>query len=271
MPLGTRVLVCEDDPALSRAAFEKWFGEDLAQRQQWQGGAALRRLEVDGQVCRTLRELSNSLDEAQEARSLPDLVLIDDRLQPERGGDPVRSALYAVQLIVSKFGADGPKSVLHTSEPTVNDIWTFCALGGHNVIDKFRPHERARILWETIDGHRWEPPQLLPTDVTIADANGRLLPYMEHSHWKYNARRDLPDLAADPDGNVDNRLDQCKRRLAGAFGLDNKWAEAREILAAAHAHGLVWVPLGARHLLPRDHPEHRPTAFKHRTPGASQM
>lgn len=255
MNLGRCVLVCDDD--LRQATFEEWFNTDLVQRQQQQQAAALRYLETDGQVCRTLAELSLALEEAREAGALPDLVLIDDRLQPERGGDPVRSALKAVRLITSTFGSRGPKCVLHTSQPDLNDVWTFCALGGHNVVDKFRPTERARILWETLDGHRWKPPEQR-TSVTITDALGRMLPYMELPHWKHNARRDLPGLS-------EGAAHQAKSRLVNTLGLE-KGAESREIVTAANDHGLAWVPLSYRHLLPQDHPEHRPDRFKHRLP-----
>jgi hypothetical protein len=255
--LARRVLVCDDD--LRRSAFEESFNDDVEARRREQGAGSLRRLEVDGQVCRSLAELRFALDEAAEAGGPPDLVLIDDLLQAERDRDPVRSALKAVRLIRSKFGDDGPKCVLHTTAPELNDIWTFCALGGHNVVDKSRPHERERVLWKTLDGGRWSPPELR-THVRISDANGRLLPYMEDSYWQHNATSDL--------GLTENAAHKAKERLVRSFQLPTR-AEARDIVNAANAHGLAWVPLAYRHWLPEDHPEHRSSAFKHRLPGLS--
>ncbi len=253
------MLVCDDD--LARTTFEGWFEADLEERRCAQGKAALRRLEVDGQVCRTLQELRDALDEAEEAGALPDLVLIDDRLQRKRGGESERSALRAVRLISSMFGDRRPRCVLHTGSPKPNDVWAFCELGGDNVVDKHRPLERAQILWQTLDGGRWTPPQP-STHVTLSDANGRLLPYMEEPYWKHNALQDLPDL-------TDAAANRAKSRLVTALGL-MAGAEPREIVAAANDHGLVWVPLVSRHLLPEGHPEHRPTMFQHRSPGVSR-
>lgn len=209
------------------------------------------------------RRAALALQEAEEAGGPPDIVLIDDRLQPERGGEPVRSALKAVRLITAMFGDARPKCVLHTSDLKVNDVWTFCTLGGHNAIDKFRPHERMRILWDTLDGRCWAPQPR--TAVSIADANGRTLPYMEQAHWKYNARLDLAELAGIDVKKAETRLDKAKSRLLRAFDLDTG-AEAREIVAAANDHGIAWVPLTYRHLLAEDHPEHRPQVFAHRAP-----
>lgn len=252
--------MCDDD--LVRDTFVEWFRADEQRRLREPHTGAPRSFEVEGQVCRTLAELRFALQDAKDVGGPPDLVLIDDRLQPERGGEPVRSALKAVRLITAMFGDARPKCVLHTSDLKPNDIWTFCALGGHNAIDKFRPQERMQVLWDTIDGHRWAP--RLRTEVTIGDALGRVLPYMEHPYWKYNARLDLPGLDADVK-KADQRLDKAKSRLLIEFGLE-KGAEAAEIVAAANADGLVWVPLSHRHLLPEDHPEHRPEAFRHRAP-----
>jgi hypothetical protein len=258
-----RVLVCDDD--LRRGVFEEWFAADRAQRLASPTCTDRRWLEVDGPVCRTLSELRDALEESEDAGVLPDLVLIDDRLQPERGGPPVRSALKAVRLITSMLGERRPKCVLHTSELHPNDVWTFCALGGHHAVDKFQPLERMQILWATLDGACWMPTANRRSAIDIDGANGRLLPYMEHSHWKYNARLDLPDLADSDVEKVDNRLFQAKRRLLDALDLP-AGAEAREIVDAAHDHGIVWVPLAHRHLLPEAHPEHRATAFRHRLP-----
>jgi hypothetical protein len=252
--LSRRVLVFDDD--LVRTTFEQWFEEDLQERRRRQGSAALRRLEVDGQVCRTLAELRDALEEADEAGALPDLVLIDDRLQREPRREIVRAALSAVRLVQSMFGNDRPKCVLHSSDLKLNEIRAFCELGGHNAIDKHRRLERTEILWETLDGRRWSPPPLR-TDVSVSDANGRLLPYMELPQWKLNARRDLPGLK-------DDAANRAKSRLVSAFDLV-AGAEPGEIVEAANDHGLTWVPLASRHLLPEGHPEHRETAFRHRS------
>ena len=158
------------------------------------------------------------------------------------------------------FGDDGPKCVLHTSKPNPNDIWAFCALGGHNAVDKLSGLDRTRIIWDTLDGHHWSPPQLR-TEVRIDDANGRLLPYMEERHWKHNALGDLPGL-------TDAAADKAKSRLVTAFEMMSG-AESLEIVTAANEHGLVWVPLALRHQLPESHPEHRKDVFKHRSPGLS--
>jgi hypothetical protein len=253
-----RILICDDD--LKRGFFEECFGEDLEARRRRQGPAA-RRMIVDGQISRTLSELRDALDEAADAGAPPDLVLIDDKLHPEVGHQPVRSALKAVMLIRSRFGPAAPKCVLHTSGPALNDVWAFCALGGDNVVDKYCPLDRMEILMKTLGNERWQPPQRR-TDITIGGANGRLLPYMEDSHWKHNAIADLPGLTS-------AAADTAKRRLVAAFDLVAP-AEPHEIVAAANQHGLAWVPLGARHLLAEEHPEHRETRFRHRTPGVSE-
>lgn len=254
MDLATRVLVFDDD--LKRSIFEEWFEDDLRERRRDQGSAALRRLEVDGQICRTLAELAEALEEAVEAGALPDLVLIDDRVQREPRGEVVRAALNAVRLVRSMLGDRRPKCVLHTSDADLNYVHAFCELGGHNAIDKFRALERASILWETIDGHCWSPPPLR-TDVRVTDANGRLLPYMELRHWKVNALHDLAGL-------TDTAANRAKSRLVSAFDL-MAGAEPGEIVGAANDHGLTWVPLASRHLLPEDHPENREQPFRHRS------
>jgi hypothetical protein len=83
---------------------------------------------------------------------------------------------------------------------------------------------------------------------------------MELPYWKHNALADLPSL-------TDAAATKAKGRLARTFELVAA-AEPSEIAAAANGHGLVWVPLASRHLLPEDHPEHRADAFRHRSPGA---
>lgn len=259
------ILICDDD--LTRSNFEEWFAADADERRPRHQVGAFRWFEVDRQVCRTLAELRDALE--VDAGGPPHIVLIDDRLQSDRTRETVRSALMAVRMITTMFGADGPKCVLHTSDLKLNDIWTFCAMGGHNAIDKFRPQDRMPILWETLDGTCWaREPRI---DLSTVEGNGRLLPYMEHPYWKHNARHDLPELAGIDDDDLeavkraDNRLDKAKGRLQEAFGLE-RGADAREIVEAANAHGIAWVPVTYRHLLPETHQEHRPEPFKHRTP-----
>ncbi len=254
MPIR-RVLACDDD--LTLATFQEWFAADRAERERAYRRGALRWWEVDKQICRTLAELRDALEESVDAGGLPDLVLIDDRLPPGVGGETAPTALKAVRLITSTFGEGRPKCVLHTSAPKLNEITAFCALGGHNVVDKFRPHERMRVLWETHDGGCWSPPQA-KTTMDVTKGNARLLPYMEHPHWMLNLTSEIPEFTP-------TAIYQATSRLRKALDLDST-AEAREIVDAAHEHGLVWVPLAYRHWLAEDHPEHRANTFQLKRP-----
>lgn len=248
-----RILACDDD--LTLETFQAWFAADQAERelQHRHQRGALRWFEVDEQVCRTLAELNDALEDCVAAASLPNLVLIDDRLPPGVGRETVPSALKAVRLITSMFGDERPKCVLHTSEPKPNAIQTFCALGGHHVIDKFQPQERMRVLWSTLDGAVWSPPEP-KTRIDVTKGNGRLLPYMELPHWKLNLTTEIPEMTRPA-------VHTATKRLREALGLDST-AEAREIVEAAHRDGIVWIPLAYRHWLPEDHPEHRDEVFR---------
>ena len=150
-----------------------------------------------------------------------------------------------VRWIADRFGDGAPRRILTTSGPAPTHCHAFCELGGHHVIDKRHPLDRMRIMWETVAGRRW---QLEVEDVagfSVIEANGALLPYMEHAGWRRSAERDL--------GISAGTLGARKTRLAVALGIPGD-SDRTQFVAAAHRQGLVWVPLIHRHLLA---PEHR--------------
>jgi hypothetical protein len=107
-------------------------------------------------------------------------------------------------------------------------------------------------MWETLDGELWEHDGDGTASITVEDAIGQLLPYLEHPRWKAAARAEL-ELS-------DQALAQRKTRLAGELGIPG-YADRTEFVDAALAQGILWVPLIYRHLLPPGHPEHRSEPF----------
>jgi hypothetical protein len=235
------VLVVDDDVAPSQV--KAWFRNDATERPEGEHFELYL-------VCETEQELQDELTQAPDA--LPDLILIDDRIQAAAGMSPERKALDIVTWITRRFGDARPHCVLTTATPAPTFSYAFCELGGHNVIDKHQPHERLRIMWETIDGKLWTPPGGDTAPFSVLDKTGLLLPYMEHPGWKPSALREL--------GLKEPALAQRKSRLAEDLGISGK-SDRSVFVDTANALGIVWVPLIDRHLLPAGHPEHRVQRF----------
>jgi hypothetical protein len=232
------VLVVEDDVGF-------WFrGDDTPRRD----GSRLTLFDL----CETEQQLHDELDQiAKGGDVLPDLVLLDDRLHDGASGLTRRKAIDMVMWITTRF-EDPPKCVLTTASPDPTFCQAFCELGGDNIIDKHRPHERLDIIWRTLYGERWTHERSDVASLSVLDVNGRLLPYMEHARWRQSAERDL-DITP-------QNLSQRKSRLAKALGVPAD-ADRQDFVDTALAQGVIWVPLVYRHLLPPEHPEHRPQRF----------
>ncbi len=240
VPIARSVLVVDDD--LSAGQVKTWFRED--------------RTRPDGEqftlyhVCTTEYELRDELAQAQDG--LPDLILLDDKLQSAAGVSGERKAIDMVRWITAEFGDRRPRCILTTGSPTPTFCHAFCELGGHHVIDKHRPRDRMRIMWDTLDGETWEFAAESAAKLTIFDTNALILPYMQHPGWKQSAQQEL--------NLTDVTVAQRKSRLAGQLGIPGD-SDRSEFVEVAHRRGLVWVPLIYRHLLPADHREHRAERF----------
>lgn len=237
------VLIVEDDTSWQEV--KRWFNADP----QRPDGERL----VFHSLCENDQELYDELIQSEDC--LPEVVLLDDVLQNRASLSSERKAFAMVCWIAERFGERRPKCILTTGRLTPNYCYAFCELGGHNVIDKARPHERLPIIWETLQGRLWEPvvtsPEA-PVSFSVLDTNGQLLPYLEFPHWSRLAETDL--------GLTPATVAKRKSRLADLLGMPGS-SDRTELVHEANSRGLVWVPLTYRHLLPSAHPEYRSQRF----------